>query len=111
YSAEGTALGSGATVFAMTKTKWNSLSPEVQDMFEKASEIARKSMCTYADEATDEIRSDIVKNDNFKLNEISPEELKRWDERTSTVTKAWEDQMAANGLKGSEVLKAFIEAK
>jgi TRAP-type C4-dicarboxylate transport system substrate-binding protein len=99
-------LGSVAFATLINEDVWQSLSPEVQSVLQKAGEATGNDAAAVFDQ--------VVAKSNNKMKEagkniysLSPKVLEEMGVRLSTVENAWLDQMKSRNLPGDKILEAF----
>jgi TRAP-type C4-dicarboxylate transport system substrate-binding protein len=99
-------LGSVAFATLINEDVWQSLSPEVQSILQKAGESTGMGAAAVFDS--------VVAKSNAKMKEagkniyaLSPELVKEMNKKLAVVEKAWLDQMKGRDLPGEKILESF----
>jgi TRAP-type C4-dicarboxylate transport system substrate-binding protein len=97
---------------AMNKSKWNSLPPDIQKIFEQANaEYIEKTGALW--DSTDKIGVQFITEKGVKMIALSKEEDARWAEAVKPLLSGYVTEMKAKNLPGAEALKFaqdFIKA-
>jgi TRAP-type C4-dicarboxylate transport system substrate-binding protein len=96
-------IGLGICVTAMNLETWNSLPPDIQEIFEELSPWAQQLMTDAAD-AYDEEGIAICKEVGNEIIYLAPEERARWVEASKSVIADWAAGKDAEGLPGTAIV-------
>jgi TRAP-type C4-dicarboxylate transport system substrate-binding protein len=89
---------------AMNKSKWNSLPPDIQKIFEQVSaEYLEKTGALW--DSTDKIGVQFITEKGVKMIPLSKEEDARWAMAVKPLLSGYVDEMKAKNLPGEEALK------
>jgi len=110
YSVDGIRLGSGSIIMAASARTWSGLPDDVKAAVELAGKTAQKHLCEYQDAQEAQVSKDLVEKNGWKIDRLSPEQVKIWENRLSETTKAWAAELDASGRPGSAILQAFKAA-
>ena len=89
---------------AMNKSKWNSLPPDIQKIFETVSaEYLEKTGALW--DSTDKIGVQFITEKGVKMIALSKEEDARWAEAVKPLLSGYVTEMKAKNLPGEEALK------
>ncbi len=89
---------------AMNKSKWNSLPPDIQKIFETVSaEYLEKTGALW--DSTDKIGVQFITEKGVKMIALSKEEDARWAEAVKPLLTGYVTEMKAKNLPGEEALK------
>lgn len=93
----------------MNKDTWNSLPPDVQQVFEELNyEFAYRYGKLVAE--NDRLGLEYARQEHgLEVVELSPEEEQRWRERTQPVVENWIRQVGEQGLPGRETVEIIRE--
>lgn len=93
-----------AQVIFMNKDKWESLSPEDQELLSSLTgeAIYHKGSELYS--ASYEKGLEMAVESNVTINDIMPEQRENWKEKTASVVDEWLENANGKGLNGQEVL-------
>ncbi len=89
---------------AMNKNKWNALPPDIQKIFEQASEVWTEKTGALWD-STDQDGIKFITDKGVKMLPLSKEEDARWAEAVKPLLTAYVDEMKSKNLPGAEALK------
>lgn len=102
-------FGTIAVAYSMGERKWQSLSKEQQDLFDKVgTEIVAKA-CEEFDRRETSAAAELEKND-IKLVMFSSEDQSRLDSANAQIGADWAQEIDSRGLPGSAALEAFNTA-
>ncbi|WP_198021843.1 TRAP transporter substrate-binding protein DctP [Paracoccus sp. J39] len=110
HSLKGTRLGGGATVYAISKRRWDKLAPEAQQAIREAGLETQAELCARLDSLQDEIVDKLEAEGKLTTVTASPQERGRWEERLAPVAEAWAQEMEKTGRPGQAILDAFAAA-
>ena len=97
-------------IVVMNLKKWNSLSPEIQNVFDGL-------FRNYSFEAAGEYDNDVAKSKKYGRDNgqiivpISNDEFAKWKESVSPLRSKWVKDMKKKGLPGQEILDAALLIK
>ena len=95
--------------FAANKKKWESLPQEVRDtMLPIAKEYAAENINIV--QTREKAGVDRMKKDGATLNQMSPEERKRWADAMPNLAKTWVDAANKRGQPGKEIMEEYMNA-
>jgi TRAP-type C4-dicarboxylate transport system substrate-binding protein len=111
YTTLGLNSFASAQVIFMNKEKWNSLSPEDQELFASLTGeiIAVKAGKIY--DAGWQKGLDMAKAANIEVYKITPEERENWRQLTLTVVDEWIKDVSSRGLPAQEVYDLMMKIK
>jgi TRAP-type C4-dicarboxylate transport system substrate-binding protein len=89
---------------AMNKKKWNALPPDIQKIFEQASEERSEKTGDLWD-STDQDGIKFITDRGVKMLPLSKEEDARWAEAVKPLLNAYVEEMKGKNLPGAEALK------
>jgi TRAP-type C4-dicarboxylate transport system substrate-binding protein len=89
---------------AMNKKKWDALPPDIQKIFEQASEERSEKTGALWD-STDQDGIKFITEKGVKMLPLSKEENARWAEAVKPLLNAYVDEMKGKNLPGAEALK------
>jgi TRAP-type transport system periplasmic protein len=93
---------------AMNKNKWNALPPDIQKIFEQASEEwAEKTGALW--DSTDQDGIKFITEKGVKMLPLSKEEDARWVEAVKPLQNAYVEEMKAKNLPGAEALNFCLD--
>jgi TRAP-type transport system periplasmic protein len=93
---------------AMNKNKWKSLPPDIQKIFEQASEEWSEKTGALWD-STDQDGIKFITEKGVKMLPLSKEEDARWAEAVKPLLTAYVDEMKTKNLPGAEALKFCLD--
>jgi TRAP-type transport system periplasmic protein len=98
-----TPVYSGGMAVMMSKDRWNSLPADIRAIME---ELSAKGPQYNLEEQT-RLDNEAFKTIGQKVQayDLSPQELKRWQQATQNIVDEWIAEMEANGLPGREAVK------
>lgn len=91
-------------IMAMNKSKWNSLSPDVQKIIEEVSMTAGDKISQVWDEQAEEGKK-FAMSRGIKIFRLSDEEDARWAKAVAPVIEEYVKEREAKGLPAGEVVK------
>jgi len=106
---EGLNLGSFVLSYMISQSKYDSLSPEVQQALTEAGERATQHACAVIDGLVDADKQSIV-DEGVKFVTFPAEDVSTIKTTLETVGSEWAADMDGRGKPGTEVMKAFMDA-
>jgi TRAP-type C4-dicarboxylate transport system substrate-binding protein len=92
----------------MNKSKWNSLSPDIQKIFDKVNaEWTDKQAALWVE--IDKEGKEFAKQKGVKFIQLSPEEDARWAQKVRPLLDDYVKNSNAKGLPGAEALKFCLD--
>ena len=102
-------LGSVSTfAFAINKTRWEKLPPEVQTAIRKATDRMLDSYLARMDRLYDQSFQELVKG-GAKITTLSREENLKWVKGLPALGLEWVKEMEAKGLPGRQVMSYYMD--
>jgi len=99
-------LGSVAFATLINEDVWQSLSPEVQSLLQKAGEATGAGAAAIFDKVVAK-SNDQMKKAGKNIYSLSPAVLEEMRVKLATVENTWLDQMKSRSLPGDKILEAF----
>jgi TRAP-type C4-dicarboxylate transport system substrate-binding protein len=92
----------------MNLKTWNSLPADIQKIIEEMSGPAlnEKYAASWDNEA--QVSRDTLKKGGVENIQLSPEEMKAWNQRLKPVTEAWVAEMESKGLPGKKIFEEAL---
>jgi TRAP-type C4-dicarboxylate transport system substrate-binding protein len=107
HGAEGPQLGTAAVMFVISEKKWNALPKALQSNIIEAAAETQTYLCGWLEAEETRVRDYMKKEVGYKGTTIEGDELKKWQERTDTVSTEWATEMDGQGRPGTQLLEAF----
>ncbi|MDR5653750.1 TRAP transporter substrate-binding protein DctP [Ruixingdingia sedimenti] len=111
YGLEGPILGSSSVIMVMSDKKWQSISEENRQKITGIAHEIQGEFCKWMDEEDKRVRATLIEKHGYQPHVLSEAETAEWQKQLEDVTTDWAARMDGQGLPGSAVLKAFIEAQ
>lgn len=104
YTTRGLNSFYSAQVIFMNKSKWDSLSPEDQELLASLTgeAIYRKATDIYS--AGYQKGMDMAVESNVVINDITPEQREEWKAKTEHIVDEWLERVNSLGLPGQDIL-------
>lgn len=109
YATEGVRVGSVATTFLFSTTKWQSLPVDIRNILEQAGMEAGMNYCKYMD--TKESEEKKILSDKITAIRPSDSELTQWETKLGGVKQEWAKRLDGRNKPGSAALTAWDAAK
>ncbi|MBZ8132370.1 TRAP transporter substrate-binding protein DctP [Afifella sp. IM 167] len=109
YVTTGENFGSFVVNYVISEDRWNKLSPDVQEILEKAGEETTMKACALMDEAS-ETDATRLKDGGVTLVELPASDKEKLETMFGSLGEEWAQQLDGRGKPGTEVLKAFHAA-
>ena len=106
---QGLNLGSFVLSYMISQSKYDSLSPEMQQVLTEAGERATRHACAEIDGFVEADKQKIAAQ-GVRFVTLPEEDVAEISTTLATVGTEWAADMDARNLKGTEVMKAFMEA-
>jgi TRAP-type C4-dicarboxylate transport system substrate-binding protein len=90
---------------AMNWDSWNSLPPDIQQIFEEEAAKIPNSTDTHKLEANAAALKTAIDDYGLKVITLTPEELARWQKAQDTVRGEWVAELEAQGMPGKKLLE------
>lgn len=97
--------------FMMNKKKWDSLSPDVQKVFDEVAEETPAAFVKFRYEDYDKIYKQYLPKAGVEVIEIAPEELKKYRAVAAAEWDNWAEKQNKAGLPGTEVLNEWLKLR
>jgi len=110
YAFDGVNIGGAVTVGVMNRRAWDALEDGGKDRLREAGLKAQRHFCEWYQAAVETEARNLSEQGKLKSTVASPEESARWNEALSHVAESWAADLDKAGRRGSDVLKAFLEA-
>jgi TRAP-type C4-dicarboxylate transport system substrate-binding protein len=108
YSTDGLNLGSVGIPYVISEQAWDALAPHEQDVIAEAGRRANQSLCSGLNEQYDDARQYLADN-GVELTKVDASQG-AWRDTLKPVQERWARSLDAEGLPGSEVLRAYKAA-
>ncbi len=105
----GQSLGSLVLTYVVSEKRWKTFPPTVQKAMLEVGEATTLRMCENIEKDEDSLIAQL-KEQNFAMVRLSPEDDNRLQVQTGKVAMDWAKALDEKGKAGSEVLKAYQEA-
>jgi len=97
----------GASWLCMNPEKWNSLPEDIKAAFDAESGMTgAKAVSVFWDEETEKLKATVFKG---KVNNLSPEEEKRWKAVGREIAQEWIKEMDSKGYPGQAIYNKYLE--
>jgi TRAP-type C4-dicarboxylate transport system substrate-binding protein len=110
FALDGAKVGTGVTIHVMNRRVWDNLDQTTKETVSKAAMETQKHFCSWYDERVLDEAKTLTDSGDIKINRLSPEESKRWEEMLVPVSKSWAAELDSSGRPGTKVLNAFQHA-
>lgn len=89
----------------MNKQKWESLPPDVQKAFDEVSGMAGAELFGKAWDLGEKHGIEVAEKAGVKLNALSADEIKKWQELAKPIQDKWAGDLEAKGIPGKAILE------
>lgn len=109
YGTRGESFGSNINIYAVTRDTWDALSPEMQEIMEKAGKETTRHACELIDSEADEAFA-ALQEGGTTLVRFDDSQKEKLDGLMSPAAEEWAKNLDDKGRSGSKTLAAFRQA-